>query len=69
LALTFLGRCPKDGDDFLQHIVLVTGNEIWVSFMNVETKEQSKQGTYIHQKSLIVQTNAVYQKAEGHAVA
>jgi hypothetical protein len=28
LALTFLGRCPKDGDDFLQHIVLVTGNEI-----------------------------------------
>jgi hypothetical protein len=30
------------GFDFLNR-VRVTGNETWVSFVNVETKEQSKQ--------------------------
>jgi hypothetical protein len=37
----FLERCHKDGDEFLSHIVPVTGDETWVSFVNVETKEQS----------------------------
>jgi hypothetical protein len=35
----FLERCHKDGDEFLNHIVRVTGDETWVSFVNVETKE------------------------------
>jgi hypothetical protein len=40
-ALTFLERYHKDSDGFLSHIV--TGDEIWVSFVNVETKEQARQ--------------------------
>jgi transposase len=40
-ALTFLERYFKDGNEFLNHIV--TGDETWVSCVNVETKEQCKQ--------------------------
>jgi hypothetical protein len=32
-ALTFLERSHKDGDEFLSHIVGVTGDETWVSFV------------------------------------
>jgi hypothetical protein len=35
----FLERYHKDGDEFLNHIVQVTGDETWVSFVNVETIE------------------------------
>jgi hypothetical protein len=47
LALTFLERYHKDGE-FLDHIKQVTGDETWVSFVNVETKEQSRQWMHIH---------------------
>jgi hypothetical protein len=47
-ALTFLERYHKDGDEFLNHIVRVTGDETRVSFVNVETKEQSKQWMHTH---------------------
>jgi hypothetical protein len=47
-ALTFLERYHKDGDKFLNHIVRVTGDETWVSFVNLETKEQSKQWMHTH---------------------
>jgi hypothetical protein len=33
-------RDHENGDEFLNHIVRITGNETWVSFLNVETKEQ-----------------------------
>jgi hypothetical protein len=42
LAFTFLKRYHKYCNEFLQHIVQVTGVETWVSFLNAETKEQSK---------------------------
>jgi hypothetical protein len=43
LALTFsLQRYHKNGVEFLNQIVRVTGDETWVSFVNVETKERSK---------------------------
>jgi hypothetical protein len=42
-ALTFFERYHKDGDEFLSHIIQVTGDGTWVSFVNVENKEQSKQ--------------------------
>jgi hypothetical protein len=42
LALTFLEQYHKDSDEFLTHIIRGTGDETWVSFLNVETKEQSK---------------------------
>jgi hypothetical protein len=48
-ALTFLGRYHKDGDRFLNHIVQLTGDETSVSFVDVETKEQSKQ--WMHTQS------------------
>jgi hypothetical protein len=41
-AMTFLERYHKDGNEFLNHIVRVTGHETRVSFVNVQTKEQSK---------------------------
>jgi hypothetical protein len=42
-AFDFLERYLKDGDEFLNQIVRVTADETWVSFVNVETKDQSKQ--------------------------
>jgi hypothetical protein len=49
-SFTFLGgRYHKDGDEFLNYIVWVTDDETWVSFMNAETKEQSKQ--WMHTRS------------------
>jgi hypothetical protein len=50
-ALNFFQWYHKDGDQFLIHII--TDDETWVSFVNVETKEQSKQWmhTHIHQTS------------------
>jgi hypothetical protein len=47
----FLERYPKDGDEYLNHILRVAGDEIWVSFVNAETKEQSKQ--WMHTRSPI----------------
>jgi hypothetical protein len=44
----FLERYHKDGDEFLNHIVRVTRDETWVSFVNVETKEQPKQWMHTH---------------------
>jgi hypothetical protein len=46
MASAFVGlleRYHEDGNEFLSHIVRVTGDETWVSFVNVLTKEQSKQ--------------------------
>jgi hypothetical protein len=49
LGLTFvLQRYHKDGDEFLNHIIRETGDETWVSILNVETKEQSKQWMHTH---------------------
>jgi hypothetical protein len=40
-GMIFLERYNKVGDEFFNHIVI--GDETWVSFVNVETKEKSKQ--------------------------
>jgi hypothetical protein len=40
-SFDFLQRYNKDGDEFLNHIVRVTGDETWVSYLNGETDEQS----------------------------
>jgi hypothetical protein len=45
-VLTFLQQYHKEGDDFLNHIVL--GDETWVAFVNVETKGLSKQWMNTH---------------------
>jgi uncharacterized protein YbcV (DUF1398 family) len=47
-ALTLLERCRKDGDEFFNHMVQVTGDVTWVLIVNVETKEQSKQWIHTH---------------------
>jgi Fe2+ transport system protein B len=47
-ALTVLEQYHKDGDELLSHIIRVTVDETWVSFVNVETKEQSKQWMCTH---------------------
>jgi hypothetical protein len=35
----FLQQYHKDGDEFLGHIVCVVGEETWVLFIDVESKE------------------------------
>jgi hypothetical protein len=47
-ALTFLERYHKDGAECLSHFIQVTGDETWISFLSVETKEQSKQWMHTH---------------------
>jgi hypothetical protein len=42
-VLIFLEWYHTYGNEFLSHVVWVTGDETWVSFVNVETKEQTKQ--------------------------
>jgi hypothetical protein len=44
-----LERYHKHSDENLSHIVRVTADKTWVSFVNVETKEQSTGCTHIHQ--------------------
>jgi hypothetical protein len=36
----FLEQYHKDGHEFLNYVIRITGNETWVSTVNVETKEQ-----------------------------
>jgi hypothetical protein len=38
----------RSRDEFLNHIVIVTGDETWVSLGSTETKEQSKQWMNTH---------------------
>jgi hypothetical protein len=47
-TLTFVERCHNDGKNFFSHIVQATDDETWVSYVNVETKEQSKQWMHTH---------------------
>jgi hypothetical protein len=47
-GFNFLEEYHKDGSEFLNHILQVTSDETWVSFVNVETKEQSKQWMHAH---------------------
>jgi hypothetical protein len=69
LALTVISleQFQKDGDEFLSHIVQVIDGETWVSFVDVETKEQSKKWmhTFTRQPEK-VQTNVICQKADGN---
>jgi hypothetical protein len=44
----FLERYHKDSDEFLNHIIRVTDDEIWILFVDIETKEQSKQWMRTH---------------------
>jgi hypothetical protein len=48
MVLAFLEQYHKDADEFLNHIVRVTGDETWLSFVNFETKEQSNHWIHIH---------------------
>jgi hypothetical protein len=45
---TFLKRYHKDRDEYLNHIVWITGDETWFSSVNTETNEQSKQWMNTH---------------------
>jgi hypothetical protein len=42
-----LARYHKDGDEFRSPVARVTGDKTWVSFVNVETKEPTKQDIII----------------------
>jgi hypothetical protein len=51
LTLTLLEWYNKEGNEFLSDIVRVTGDETWLPFGNVETKEQSKQWMHSHSQN------------------
>jgi hypothetical protein len=58
--LLFLERHHKDGDNVINHIVQVSGDQTWVSFVNAELKEQSEpwmDGHIFTKHRKIVQTN------------
>jgi hypothetical protein len=42
ISFDILWRYQKDWDEFLNHIIPVTGDKTWISLANTETKEQSK---------------------------
>jgi hypothetical protein len=68
-ALTFLERYLKYGDEFLSHIIQVTGEETWVSSVSVETEEQSKQWMHTHSPDKLKefkQTLSASHKADGN---
>jgi hypothetical protein len=48
LGFDFCRAIPQDGGECLIHIILVTGAETLFSFVNVETKEQSKPWMHTH---------------------
>jgi hypothetical protein len=62
--LKFLEQCHKDGK-FLYKIV--QGDEIWISFVSVETKKQARQWmhTHIHQANKKFTQTSACQKADG----
>jgi hypothetical protein len=60
LLQTFLEQYHKDDKEFLSYIVRVTGDETWVSFVNVETKEQSKQWMHTHSPNKPKSSNKRY---------
>jgi hypothetical protein len=67
-AFDLLDRYRKDGNEILNHILRVTGDETWVPFVNVETKEQSKQCMHTHsteKPNKFKQTFSACQKADG----
>jgi hypothetical protein len=39
-GFVFLEQYHKDGNEFVSHVIQVTGDETLVSLVNVETKEQ-----------------------------
>jgi hypothetical protein len=57
-CFSFKEQYLKDGDEFLDHIAWVTGNETWVSFVNVETREKSKKWKHTHSPDMPKNLNA-----------
>jgi hypothetical protein len=39
----------KDGNEFLNHIIWVTGHETWISFVNIETVKAVDAHTFTRQ--------------------
>jgi hypothetical protein len=65
----FPQRHHKEGDEFLNHFLRVTDDETWVSFVNAESKEQSKQWMHTHSPNMLKkfkQTLSFCQKADGN---
>jgi hypothetical protein len=64
-ALTFPEQYHKDGKEFLSYNV--KGDETWVSFVNVETEEQSKQWMHTHSPDKLKQFKemSACRKADG----
>jgi 16S rRNA G966 N2-methylase RsmD len=63
-TLTILERHYKDGNEFLNHIVGVTGDETWESLVNVETKDQPKQWMHTNSPNKEI-TMAIQNKRRG----
>jgi hypothetical protein len=51
LGFDFVRVIQQRGNEFLIHIVRVTGDETWLPFGNVETKEQAKHWMHSHSQN------------------
>jgi hypothetical protein len=67
-GLDFLERYNKSGDEFFNHVVRVTSDEAWGLFVNVETKEQSKQWMHTHSPSKLKKCKQILYARELMAV-
>jgi hypothetical protein len=52
-TVTFLEWYHKNGDEFLNPVVPVTGDETWVPYVNVEIKEQLRQWMHTFTKQTV----------------
>lgn len=67
VALTFLEQYHKDGGKSLNHIIWLTGD--WASFVNADTKEQSKQWMHTqwpNKTKKFKQTLSAWQKTDSN---
>jgi hypothetical protein len=67
-AFTFSEQYHKNGDEFLNHIIQITGDETCVSFVNAGTKEQSKK-MHTHSPNMLKKFKlplSACQKADGN---
>jgi hypothetical protein len=68
LGFDFLEPYHKYGDEFLNHIVRITGDETQVAFVNVDIKERSKQWMHTNSpnKPKTFKQTSACQKADGN---
>jgi hypothetical protein len=59
VALTFLGHYHKEGDNFMDWIFVVAGDETWISNIISESKHQSQEWHHSHLPSKLIKLKQI----------